>query len=114
MEISSEIGQASIGGITQPIIGQKKVDLGDIRLRDGDPASSAASWTTADPLPQRHPGLAQIPILKYLFGQTTTDHSQDETVFAITPDVNRGSDINEANAAPHRHRHGKHDHAAPT
>ena len=28
MEISSEIGQASIGGITQPIIGQKKVDLG--------------------------------------------------------------------------------------
>src|SRR6202522_2030920 len=26
MEISSEIGQASIGGITQPIIGQKKID----------------------------------------------------------------------------------------
>ena len=26
MEISSETGQASIGGISQPIIGQKKVD----------------------------------------------------------------------------------------
>src|SRR3981081_3437064 len=36
MDISSEIGQASIGGITQPIIGQKKVDLGEIRLRDGE------------------------------------------------------------------------------
>src|ERR1700681_4216041 len=36
MEISSQIGQASIGGITQPIIGQKKVDLGEIRLADGE------------------------------------------------------------------------------
>ncbi len=98
MEISSEIGQASIGGITQPIIGQKKVDLGEIRLRDGE--SSLIGGIMDDSQTKSLsgiPGLAQIPILKYLFGQTQTDHSQDETIFAITPHVIRGTDINEAN-----------------
>jgi general secretion pathway protein D len=35
--------------------------------------------------------------LKYLFGQTTQDHSQDETVFVITPHVVRGSMVSELN-----------------
>jgi len=98
MEISSEIGQASIGGITQPIIGQKKVDLGEIRLRDGE--SSLIGGILDDSQTRSLsgiPGLAQIPILKYFFGQTTTDHSEDETVFAITPHIIRGTDVNEIN-----------------
>src|SRR5580698_388282 len=98
MEISSEIGQASIGGITQPIIGQKKVDLGEIRLKDGE--SSLIGGIMDDSQTKSLagiPGLAQIPILKYLFGQTTQDHSQDETVFAITPHIIRGSEVSEIN-----------------
>jgi general secretion pathway protein D len=98
MEISSEIGQANIGGITQPIIGQKKVDLGEIRLKDGE--SSLIGGILDDSQTKSLsgiPGLAQIPILKYLFGQTTTDHSSDETVFAITPHVIRGTDVSEIN-----------------
>src|SRR5580692_4409518 len=98
MEISSEIGQASIGGITQPIIGQKKVDLGEIRLKDGE--SSLIGGIMDDSQTKSLsgiPGLAQIPILKYLFGQVTQDHSSDETVFAITPHVIRGTDVNEIN-----------------
>jgi general secretion pathway protein D len=43
------------------------------------------------------PGLAQIPILKYLFGQTTQDHSENEIVFAIVPHIIRGTDVNEVN-----------------
>jgi general secretion pathway protein D len=98
MEISSEISQANIGGITQPIIGQKKVDLGEIRLKDGE--SSLIGGILDDSQTKSLsgiPGLAQIPILKYLFGQTTTDHSSDETVFAITPHVIRGTDVSEIN-----------------
>jgi general secretion pathway protein D len=98
MEISSEIGQANIGGITQPIIGQKKVDLGEIRLKDGE--SSLIGGILDDSQTKSLsgiPGLAQIPILKYLFGQTSTDHSSDETVFAITPHIVRGTDVNEIN-----------------
>jgi general secretion pathway protein D len=35
------------------------------------------------------PGLAQIPLLKYLFGQTQTEHSQTETVFVLIPHIVR-------------------------
>ena len=35
MEISSVVGQSSIGGISQPIIGQKKIEH-EIRLKDGE------------------------------------------------------------------------------
>lgn len=98
MEISSEIGQSNIGGITQPIIGQKKVDLGEIRLKDGE--SSLIGGIMDDSQTRSLsgiPGLAQIPILKYLFGQVNSDNSQDETVFAITPHIIRGADINDIN-----------------
>src|SRR5579863_3696227 len=98
MEISSEIGQASIGGITQPIIGQKKVDLGEIRLRDGEASLIGGILDDSQTKSLSGiPGLAQIPILRYLFGQVTTDHEQDETVFAITPHIIRGTDVNELN-----------------
>ena len=98
MEISSVTGQSNIGGITQPIIGQKKVDLGEIRLKDGE--SSLIGGILDDSQTRSLsgiPGLAQIPILKYLFGQTSTDHSSDETVFAITPHVIRGTEVSEIN-----------------
>jgi general secretion pathway protein D len=98
MEISSEIGQASIGGITQPIIGQKKVDLGEIRLKDGETSLIGGIMDDSQTKSLSGiPGLAQIPILRYLFGQVTQDHSEDETVFAITPHIIRGNDINEIN-----------------
>ena len=94
MEISSQVNTVNIGGISQPVIGQKKVDLGEIRLKDGE--SSLIGGILDDTETKSLsgiPGLAQIPILKYLFGQTTTDHQEDETVFAITPHIIRGSDV---------------------
>lgn len=100
MDISSVTGQSSIGGISQPIIGQRKIEQ-EIRLKDGeanilggmmeDQQTKALSGI---------PGLAQIPILKYLFGQTTQDHSESEIVFAIVPHIIRGTDVNEINQRP--------------
>lgn len=98
MEISSEIGQTSIGGITQPIIGQKKVELGEIRLRDGETSLIGGILDDSQTRSLSGiPGLAQIPILRYLFGQVQQDHEQDETVFAITPHIIRAADVNEFN-----------------
>jgi general secretion pathway protein D len=97
MEISSVVGQSSIGGISQPIIGQKKIEH-EIRLKDGE--SSLIGGILDDSQTRSLagiPGLAQIPILGYLFGQRTQDHSQDETVFAITPHIIRGTTLNELN-----------------
>lgn len=98
MEISSEIGQTSIGGITQPIIGQKKVDLGEIRLKDGETSLIGGILDDSQTKSLAGiPGLAQIPILRYLFGQVQQDHSEDETVFAITPHIIRATELSEIN-----------------
>ncbi len=97
MEISSVVGQSSIGGISQPIIGQKKIEH-EIRLRDGESSLIGGIMDDAETKSLSGiPGLAQIPILRYLFGQTTQDHSQDETVFAITPHIIRGASVSELN-----------------
>jgi general secretion pathway protein D len=97
MEISSVVGQSSIGGISQPIIGQKKVEH-EIRLKDGE--SSLIGGIMDDSQTKALtgiPGLAQIPIIKYLFGQVTQDNEQDETIFAITPHIIRGTSLSELN-----------------
>jgi len=97
MEISSVVGQSSIGGISQPIIGQKKIEH-EIRLRDGESSLIGGIFDDSQTKSLGGiPGLAQIPILGYFFGQKTQDHAQDETVFAITPHVIRGTTVSELN-----------------
>ncbi|SRR5579871_6488414 len=100
MEISSVVGQSSIGGISQPIIGQKKLEH-EIRLRDGESSLIGGIFDDSQTRSLAGiPGLAQIPIIRYLFGQETKDHAQDETVFAITPHVIRGTFVSEMNQRP--------------
>jgi len=100
MEISSVVSQASIGGISQPVIGQKKIEH-EIRLRDGESSLIGGIFDDSQTKALSGiPGLAQIPILGYFFGQKTQDHSQDETVFAITPHIIRGTTISEMNQRP--------------
>ncbi len=100
MEISSVVGQSSIGGISQPIIGQKKVEH-EIRLRDGEPSLIGGIMDDSQTRSLAGiPGLAQIPLIRYLFGQETKDHEQDETVFAITPHIVRAVDVTAANQRP--------------
>jgi general secretion pathway protein D len=97
MDISSVTNHTSIGGIDQPIIGQRKIEH-EIRLKDGE--ANLLGGIMEDQQTRSLsgiPGLAQIPILKYLFGQTTQDHSENEIVFAITPHIIRGTDVNEIN-----------------
>jgi general secretion pathway protein D len=100
MDISSVTGQSSIGGISQPIIGQRKIEQ-EIRLKDGE--ANILGGMMEDQQTRSLsgiPGLAQIPILKYLFGQTQQDHSESEIVFAIVPHIIRGTDVNEINQRP--------------
>ena len=97
MDVSAVTGQQNIGGISQPIIGQRKIEH-EIRLKDGE--ANLLGGIMEDQQTRQLsgiPGLAQIPILKYLFGQTTQDHSQNEIVFAIVPHIIRGTDVNEIN-----------------
>ncbi len=100
MEISSVVGQSSIGGISQPIIGQKKIEH-EIRLADGESSLIGGIFDDSQTKSLSGiPGLAQIPILRYLFGQVQTDKEQDETVFVITPHIIRGAMYSELNQRP--------------
>jgi general secretion pathway protein D len=97
MDVSAVTGQQNIGGISQPIIGQRKIEH-EIRLKDGE-ANLLGGIMEDQQTKQLSgiPGLAQIPILKYLFGQTTQDHSENEIVFAIVPHIIRGTEVSEIN-----------------
>jgi len=97
MDISSVTGTSSIGGISQPVIGQRKIEH-EVRLKEGEvnllggmlEDQQTKSLTGI-------PGLSQIPILKYLFGQTNTDHSETETVFVLIPHIVRAHEYSDLN-----------------
>jgi general secretion pathway protein D len=90
LDISAVTSHVNIGGIDQPVIGQRKIEH-EIRLKDGevnllggileDQQTKALSGI---------PGLAQVPILRYLFSQTNTEHRENEIVFALIPHIIRG------------------------
>src|ERR1700723_2844707 len=97
MDISSVTGTSNIGGISQPIIGQRKIEH-EVRLKEGEANLQGGIFTESETRSLTGiPGLASIPILKYLFGQTTQDHSTDELIFAIVPHIIRGTELSEAN-----------------
>jgi general secretion pathway protein D len=87
----------NIGGIQQPVIGQRKIEH-EVRLREGEVNLLGGMMEDSQTRQLTGiPGLSQIPILKYLFGQTTTDHSETETVFALIPRVVRRQDLSDLN-----------------
>jgi len=97
MEVSEVDGNSNIGGITQPIIGQRKIEH-EVRLREGE--VNLLGGMMEDQQTKNltgFPGLAQIPILRYLFGQTQTDHSETETVFVMIPHIVRRQDLSDLN-----------------
>jgi general secretion pathway protein D len=97
MDISSVTGNTNIGGITQPIIGQRKIEH-TVRLREGE--ANLMGGMLEDSQTRNLtgiPGLAQIPILRYLFGQTSVDHSQTETVFVLIPHIVRRQVLSDTN-----------------
>ena len=97
MEVSEVDGTSNIGGITQPIIGQRKIEH-EVRLREGEVNLLGGMMEDQQTRALTGiPGLSQIPILKYLFGQTTSDHSETETVFVMIPHVVRRQDLSDLN-----------------
>ena len=97
MDISSVTGQSNIGGISQPVIGQRKIEH-EIRLKEGEVNIMGGILEDQDIRSLNGiPGLAQIPILKYLFSQTNVEHKENEIVFALIPHIIRSRDVNDLN-----------------
>jgi general secretion pathway protein D len=97
LDVSAVTSHVSIGGIDQPVIGQRKIEH-EIRLKDGEVNLLGGMLEdTQTKALTGIPGLAQIPILKYLFGQTNTEHSENEIVFVLIPHIIRGPEAQHGN-----------------
>src|SRR5467141_66651 len=97
LEVSTVTGEVNIGGITQPQIGQRRIEL-EMRLEDGEINLVGGILTDSETQSiSGYPWLAKIPLLKYLFGQENKDRRQSEVVFAITPHIVRAEEITDEN-----------------
>jgi general secretion pathway protein D len=97
LEVSSVSGTQNIGGISQPVIGQRRIEH-ETRLRDGEVnlVGGILEDTESNSL-SGYPWLTRIPILKYLFGQEAKDRRENEIIFAITPHIIRAQDVTDDN-----------------
>jgi general secretion pathway protein D len=93
VEVSSVTGSVNIGGINQPTISQRVVEH-DVRLKDGEVNVLAGLIERSDTNTLNgYPGLARIPILRYMFSGDNTEHVDDEILIILTPRVVRMPDI---------------------
>jgi general secretion pathway protein D len=97
MDVSSVTSYVTIGGIQEPVIGQRKVEH-EIRLKDGEVSLLGGMLEQQETKSiNGTPGLSQIPILKYLFSGTNTEVKDNEIVFALVPHVVREREYIELN-----------------
>jgi general secretion pathway protein D len=97
VEVSSVTGSSNIGGITQPIISQRKIEH-DIRLREGESSILGGLITKNETKSlSGWPGLARIPLLRYLFSEDTKNYEDDEILIILTPHILRLPDWTKAN-----------------
>ena len=97
IEISNVVERIDIGGIRQPVIGQRKV-IHDVRLREGEMnliGGLVATRSTRNV--SGIPGLMQIPWLGRLFSSETVETSNNELVIALVPHIVRTQDITPVN-----------------
>jgi general secretion pathway protein D len=100
IEVSSQTGTATIGGIQQPIISQRKIEQ-DIRLREGEVSILGGLFERTDSRQLNGwPGLAKIPMLRYLFSSDNIDHEEDEVLIVLIPRIVRFPELTKANLKP--------------
>jgi general secretion pathway protein D len=97
MDISDVDSYQNIGGINQPVIGQRKLE-GEIRMKEGEVniLGGIMEETTTYSL-SGIPGLASIPLFKYLFAEQQKEVNDNEIVFILIPHIVRAQEINPSN-----------------
>ncbi len=97
IEISAVNSYVTIGGVQQPVIGQRRVEQ-DIRLKEGEInvlggiIQDQTSITKAGV-----PLLGSLPLIGHFFSQDQTTVSQSEVLIVLTPHIVRSADVSELN-----------------
>ena len=97
IEVSSQAGTVNLGGINEPIIKNDSTEQ-TIRLKEGEASILGGILTKSDNRSlSGTPGLAELPILRYIFGSETREVQDDEIVFLVVPHVVRAAQISPLN-----------------
>ncbi|GGA62339.1 hypothetical protein GCM10011507_12340 [Edaphobacter acidisoli] len=91
IEVSSQNGNVTISGVTEPIIGQRVVDQ-TIQLKEGEPSILAGIITKQDNRTvSGTPGLGELPFFKFFFASNSKEVQDNEIVFLLIPHIVRES-----------------------
>jgi general secretion pathway protein D len=97
VEVSSVTGQSTIGGIQQPIISQRKIEH-EIRLKEGEVSILGGLFERVDTKTLNGwPGLANVPIMRYLFSTDNVERQENENLIVLIPRIVRMPDWTRAN-----------------
>ena len=97
VEVSSVTGQSTIGGIQQPIISQRKIEH-EIRLKEGEVSILGGLFERVDTKTLNGwPGLANVPIMRYLFSTDNVERQENENLIVLIPRIVRMPDWSKAN-----------------
>ncbi len=93
MDISAVDSYQNIGGISQPVIGQRKIEA-EIRMKEGEVnILGGIMEDTQTRSLSGIPGLASIPLFRYLFSSEQKETNTNEIVFILIPHIVRAQDI---------------------
>ena len=97
IEDTSEAGNDTISGVTEPVIAQKTSEQ-TIRLREGEASILAGILNKQDLVSITGiPGIGELPLFKYIFGSKSHEVIDDEVVFVLIPHIVRGQDLSPLN-----------------
>lgn len=100
IDVSSQTGTATIGGITQPIISQRKIEQ-DIRLKEGEADILGGLFERDDTKTLNGwPGLSKVPFLRYFVSDDKRDIVDDQVLIVLTPRIVRMPEWTKANLRP--------------
>ena len=100
LEISSVDSTTTVDGVSEPVIGQRKIDH-EIRLKEGEANVVGGMLTDTDTKSSSgYPWLSSVPFLKYFFSAQNAEKSQNELVFVLIPRIVRGQDLSPLNMKP--------------
>ena len=97
MDISAVDSYQNIGGIQQPVIGQRKIEH-EIRMREGEAnIMGGILEETESKSINGIPGLASIPFFRYFFSTENKQRQDNELVFMLIPHIVRAQDVFDSN-----------------
>jgi len=99
-EISNVRDRVDIGGISQPVIGQRRIEH-TIRIKEGEASLLGGLMQDQDTKSVSGvPGLASIPVIKRLFSSESIEKGQTELLIALIPHIVRSNGITDLNLRP--------------